>query len=296
MAAAAKSAASVAEPFASVTSPDGTHFEVYDASTGRRTAMDVVFDGTLVRTFASYGLAVEAIDSGLLDELIQPDEPAPPAQPGIITQRTEPATEQEITDLLAVDTWPLPSAELELDWQERALCTQSDPEAFFPEKGGSSRAAKAVCLACPVRAACLDYALRNDERFGIWGGLTERERRRVKKGTLDPQTILNPQTSPVPAPPPSAPAPEPVVAEGAVEEAAPAEEAAPVEEAAAWVPAEPVLCAAPGCTQLVTVEFIRRTGQRIHPPCLARLSTATTSTSVPEPGRQLAGAGAGGRS
>ena len=69
----------------------------------------------------------------------------------------------------------------ELEWQERALCAQTDPEAFFPEKGGSTREAKRVCMSCEVRVQCLDYALENDERFGIWGGLSERERRRVKK-------------------------------------------------------------------------------------------------------------------
>lgn len=69
----------------------------------------------------------------------------------------------------------------ELEWQERALCAQTDPEAFFPEKGGSTREAKRVCLACEVRVECLEYALANDERFGIWGGLSERERRRIKK-------------------------------------------------------------------------------------------------------------------
>jgi WhiB family redox-sensing transcriptional regulator len=69
----------------------------------------------------------------------------------------------------------------ELAWQERALCAQTDPEAFFPEKGGSTREAKRVCLSCDVRVECLEYALSNDERFGIWGGLSERERRRVKK-------------------------------------------------------------------------------------------------------------------
>lgn len=66
-------------------------------------------------------------------------------------------------------------------WQERALCAQTDPEAFFPEKGGSTREAKKVCLGCEVRAECLEYALANDERFGIWGGLSERERRKLKK-------------------------------------------------------------------------------------------------------------------
>ena len=62
-----------------------------------------------------------------------------------------------------------------------ALCAQTDPEAFFPEKGGSTREAKKVCLTCDVRGECLEYALINDERFGIWGGLSERERRKLKK-------------------------------------------------------------------------------------------------------------------
>jgi WhiB family transcriptional regulator, redox-sensing transcriptional regulator len=69
----------------------------------------------------------------------------------------------------------------ELGWQERALCAQTDPEAFFPEKGGSTREAKRVCLTCDVRGECLEYALANDERFGIWGGMSERERRKLKK-------------------------------------------------------------------------------------------------------------------
>ena len=73
-----------------------------------------------------------------------------------------------------------PDAE-ELGWQDRALCAQTDPEAFFPEKGGSAREAKKVCLTCEVRDDCLEYALMNDERFGIWGGLSERERRKLKK-------------------------------------------------------------------------------------------------------------------
>ena len=69
----------------------------------------------------------------------------------------------------------------ELGWQADALCAQTDPEAFFPEKGGSTRDAKKVCAGCAVRVQCLDYALANDERFGIWGGLSERERRRLRK-------------------------------------------------------------------------------------------------------------------
>lgn len=68
-----------------------------------------------------------------------------------------------------------------LAWQADALCAQTDPEAFFPEKGGSTRDAKRICASCQVRSECLEYALENDERFGIWGGLSERERRKLRR-------------------------------------------------------------------------------------------------------------------
>lgn len=68
-----------------------------------------------------------------------------------------------------------------LAWQTKALCAETDPEAFFPEKGGSTREAKRVCQACEVQSDCLGYALQNDERYGIWGGLSDRERRRLKR-------------------------------------------------------------------------------------------------------------------
>jgi WhiB family redox-sensing transcriptional regulator len=67
-------------------------------------------------------------------------------------------------------------------WQDRALCAETDPEAFYPDKGGSTREAKAVCARCDVRTECLQFALANDERFGIWGGMSERERRRLRRG------------------------------------------------------------------------------------------------------------------
>ncbi|MFO7779763.1 MAG: WhiB family transcriptional regulator [Nitriliruptoraceae bacterium] len=68
-------------------------------------------------------------------------------------------------------------------WMLEAKCLDADPEAFFPEKGGSTREAKRICGTCPVRSDCLEHALANDERFGIWGGLSERERRRAKRLT-----------------------------------------------------------------------------------------------------------------
>lgn len=72
----------------------------------------------------------------------------------------------------------------ELAWQTDALCAQTDPEAFFPEKGGSTRDAKRICQGCTVRGECLEYALANDERFGIWGGLSERERRKLRRNRI----------------------------------------------------------------------------------------------------------------
>ena len=68
-----------------------------------------------------------------------------------------------------------------LPWAAQAKCLQADPETFFPEKGGSTREAKRICALCEAREPCLEYALDNDERFGIWGGLSERERRKLKR-------------------------------------------------------------------------------------------------------------------
>ncbi|MGH8985885.1 MAG: WhiB family transcriptional regulator, partial [Acidimicrobiia bacterium] len=66
-------------------------------------------------------------------------------------------------------------------WQERANCLGVDPDLFFPERGASTREAKSVCRGCDVRLECLEYALGHGEKFGIWGGLSERERRRVRR-------------------------------------------------------------------------------------------------------------------
>lgn len=66
-------------------------------------------------------------------------------------------------------------------WQTRANCLGVDPDLFFPERGASTREAKSVCSGCEVKADCLEYALTNGEKFGIWGGLSERERRRLRR-------------------------------------------------------------------------------------------------------------------
>ncbi len=67
-------------------------------------------------------------------------------------------------------------------WRESAVCAQTDPEMWFPDKGGSIRLAKRICASCPVTAPCLAYALDHGERFGVWGGLSERERRLLRPG------------------------------------------------------------------------------------------------------------------
>jgi WhiB family redox-sensing transcriptional regulator len=66
-------------------------------------------------------------------------------------------------------------------WQERANCLGVDPDLFFPERGASTKEAKGVCHGCEVQAECLEYALRHGEKFGIWGGMSERERRRIRR-------------------------------------------------------------------------------------------------------------------
>ena len=94
-------------------------------------------------------------------------------------------------------------------WWFEGVCAQTDPEVFFPEKGGSVREAKAVCARCPVRAQCLAHALAHGERFGVWGGLSEPERRRLQ---------LHAGASGSTAPEPAAQQPDPPAAVAVAEE------------------------------------------------------------------------------
>jgi WhiB family redox-sensing transcriptional regulator len=66
-------------------------------------------------------------------------------------------------------------------WQSKANCMGVDPDLFFPERGASTKEAKEVCKGCVVQQECLEFALSNSEKFGIWGGMSERERRRVRR-------------------------------------------------------------------------------------------------------------------
>lgn len=68
-----------------------------------------------------------------------------------------------------------------LSWLENAMCKQTDPDVFFPEKGCSSKNAKRICSSCDWQAKCLEYSLKNEEVFGVWGGTNEIERREIRK-------------------------------------------------------------------------------------------------------------------
>lgn len=67
------------------------------------------------------------------------------------------------------------------DWQGVSQCLGVDPDIFYSEDGVRTPEAKAICAQCIVRNECLEYALENSERMGVWGGLTERERRSIKR-------------------------------------------------------------------------------------------------------------------
>ena len=81
---------------------------------------------------------------------------------------------QPAEDFPSLETMPVG------DWRDYALCSQTDPEAFFPEKGGSLEPARKVCNACDVQDSCLAWALENGENLGVWGGLSSRERRALQ--------------------------------------------------------------------------------------------------------------------
>jgi WhiB family transcriptional regulator, redox-sensing transcriptional regulator len=71
------------------------------------------------------------------------------------------------------------AAEVAYSWQSEASCRGVDAELFFPATEDEAMPAKAICEQCPVRVACLAFALERNEKFGVWGGLTEKERARL---------------------------------------------------------------------------------------------------------------------
>jgi WhiB family redox-sensing transcriptional regulator len=73
------------------------------------------------------------------------------------------------------------TAPLTASWRKQAACRGIDPEVFYPATDEDAEEAKAICSMCPVRQACLEHALAHREREGVWGGTTERERRRIHR-------------------------------------------------------------------------------------------------------------------
>ena len=85
--------------------------------------------------------------------------------------------------------------EMDTTWMGRAVCADHPADVFFPDQGENDVAqqAKAICATCPVRVACLDYAVVTNQRFGIWGGLTEKQRRPFRRQHLkSPNSDLKP--------------------------------------------------------------------------------------------------------
>jgi WhiB family redox-sensing transcriptional regulator len=75
---------------------------------------------------------------------------------------------------------------MEMNWRQRAACREEDPELFFPAGTGleatlQAEEAKAICRRCSVKRDCLEWALWTDQEYGVWGGLTEQERRALKR-------------------------------------------------------------------------------------------------------------------
>jgi WhiB family redox-sensing transcriptional regulator len=79
---------------------------------------------------------------------------------------------------------------LDQDWRAEALCATDHPELWFAVGAIEHRAAKAICRRCPVQAQCLSYAMEAPVDHGIWGGFTERERRRQRRQNADRRPSL----------------------------------------------------------------------------------------------------------
>jgi WhiB family transcriptional regulator, redox-sensing transcriptional regulator len=96
------------------------------------------------------------------------------------------ASQKSFKDLVhEVELSPLEIFDRPASWQERGRCTDLPSRKinalFFPERGGSTKAARALCSECCVKAECLEYALERKEAFGVWGGTSERDRRKIRK-------------------------------------------------------------------------------------------------------------------
>ncbi len=70
---------------------------------------------------------------------------------------------------------------IETDWMVEGKCRHEAAATFFPSDGGGVEVARRICSTCPVKEPCLQYALRNHIAHGVWGGASERERRRIAR-------------------------------------------------------------------------------------------------------------------
>ena len=98
----------------------------------------------------------------------------------------QPGRQQPVKPLVDpdIDLPPMPALDDDpsaLAWMADALCTQVDPETWFPEKGGTPDPAKRICAECPVRHTCLEYALARPELDGVWGGTTYKQRQQMRR-------------------------------------------------------------------------------------------------------------------
>ena len=82
-----------------------------------------------------------------------------------------------ITELLEA----LKNEGIDMAWQDFANCRGADPDLFFPKRGASTRQAKSICRECSVMEECLEFAIVSSEKFGIWGAMSERERRKIRR-------------------------------------------------------------------------------------------------------------------
>ena len=71
--------------------------------------------------------------------------------------------------------------EIDRAWMRKGNCNGVDPATFFPERGQTTREAKAICDGCSVKARCLDYAIVHEESWGVWGGTSEQDRRNMRR-------------------------------------------------------------------------------------------------------------------
>ncbi|MEY2405709.1 MAG: WhiB family transcriptional regulator, redox-sensing transcriptional regulator [Acidimicrobiaceae bacterium] len=70
---------------------------------------------------------------------------------------------------------------MDMKWMQRGRCREIPPSTFFPSDGVGVDVARRICADCPVKSPCLEYALENHIDHGVWGGCSERERRRILK-------------------------------------------------------------------------------------------------------------------